>query len=167
MSIYKDLIDNIDNNGFLSYKFDITKYYNKINASYNIGGADAFYIFNNKFDNTYRDDNTIIDIINKFKKEYDVKNTYKELLDFLDSNEEYLLVYNIDCINEYFIKNKKDIEPEYIYKLSQHIIKETNNVELLKLGIYFICQFDLGKIDEKIVLDLALCDEFTFYSLFY
>ena len=167
MSIYKDLINNIDDNGFLSHKFDITKYYNKVNASYNVGGADAFYIFNNKFDNIYKDDNTIVDIINKFKKDYDVKKTYKKLIEFLESNDEFLIIYNIDYINEFFIKNKKDIEPEHIYKLSQYIIKETNNIELLKLGIYFLCQFDLGKIDEKIVLDLALCDEFTFYCLFY
>ncbi len=166
MSIYKDLKDNIDNYGYLSYKFDISKY-SKVNASYNLGGADAFYIFSNNFDSEYREDRFIVNLLEKFKDNYDIKDFCSKLDEYISNREDFLLVYNIDFINEYFIKNKKDIKPEFVYKLSRYIISETDNVEALKLGIYLLCQFDLGKIDKKIILDLALCDEFTFYTLFY
>jgi len=166
LSIYNDLKDNIDNNGYLSYKFDISKY-SKVNASYNLGGADAFYIFSNNFDNEYREDKFIINLFEKFKDNYDIKDFCSKLEEYINNREDFLLIYNIDFINEYFINNKKDIKPEFVYKLSRYIIAETDNVEVLKLGIYLLCQFDLGKIDKKIILDLALCDEFTFYSLFY
>ena len=168
MSIYKDLISNIDDNGFLSYKFDINKYNtNKINTSYSPGGADAFYVFSNKFDSSYKEDNTIIDLLEDFKNDYDIKNFYTDLVNYIEDKDDYLLLYNIDYINEYFSKNRDSIKPEMIYKLSKYIINETDNTEALKLGIYLISQFDLGRIDKKMILDLALCDEFTFYSLFY
>ena len=168
MSIYKDLISNIDDNGFLSYKFDINKYNtNKINTSYSPGGADAFYVFSNKFDSSYKEDNTIIDLLEDFKNDYDIKKFYTDLVNYIEDKDDYLLLYNIDYINEYFSKNRDSIKPEMIYKLSKYIINETDNTEALKLGIYLISQFDLGRIDKKMILDLALCDEFTFYSLFY
>lgn len=168
MSIYKDLKDNIDSNGYLSYKFDLSKYVKKeFNSSYNFGGADAFYIFSNKFDNSYRDDKFIINLFEDYKNNYDIKKFCSRLNDYFDVNDDFLLVYNIDYINEYFINNKKDIKPENVYKLSKYIIENTDNIEMVKLGIFLLCQFDLGKIDKKIILDLALCDEFTFYSLFY
>ena len=168
MSIYKDLKDNIDEYGYLSYKFDINKYCKeKINASYNLGGADAFYVFSNKFDNEYREDNHIINLFEEYKDDYDIHKFYSKLKEFITDRDDFLLIYNIDYINEYFINNKKDIKPENVYKLSKYIINETNNIEILKLGIFLLCQFDLGRIDKAIILDLALCDEFTFYSLFY
>ena len=168
MSIYKDLISNIDDNGFLSYKFDINKYNtNKINTSYNPGGADAFYVFSNKFDSSYKNDNTIINLFEEFKEDYDIEKFYNNLVDYIESKDDYLLLYNIDYINEYFINNRDSIKPEMVYKLSKYIIDETDNTEVLKLGIYLVSQFDLGRIDKKMILDLALSDEFTFYALFY
>ncbi len=119
MSIYKDLINNIDDNGFLSYKFDINKYNtNKINTSYSPGGADAFYVFSNKFDSSYKTDNTIIDLIEGFKDDYDIKKFYTDLVNYIEDKDDYLLLYNIDYINEYFSKNRNSIKPEMIYKLS-------------------------------------------------
>ncbi len=168
MSIYKDLKESIDSNGYLSYKFDISKYCkDEINSSYNLGGADAFYIFSNQYDSEYREDKFIINLLEDYKNNYDINRFCTKFEDFLDNNRDFLLIYNIDYINEYFIKNKKYILPENIYKLSKYIINNTNNVEILKFGIYLLNQFDLGRIDRGIILDLALCDEFTFYCLFY
>ena len=168
LSIYNDLKDNIDENGYLSYKFDLANYCKeKINASYNYGGADAFYVFSNQFDNEYREDKHIINLFEEFKDDYDIEKFYNKLDKFLEDREDFLLIYNIDYINEYFINNKKDIRPENIYKLSKYIINRSSNIEMLKLGIFLLSQFDLGNKDKKIILDLALCDEFTFYTLFY
>ena len=88
-------------------------------------------IFSNKFDSIYKEDNTIIDLLEDFKDDYDIKKFYTDLVNYIEDKVDYLLVYNIDYINEYFTKNRDSIKPEMVYKLSKYIINETDNTEAL------------------------------------
>ena len=166
--LYKDLIKNIDD-GKLSHKFNIFKYYeyNDIHLNYIPGGVDATYIFGGNHEVPYNDSFAIIDIIQRYNTTRDYKECAKELNDYFNRNKDHLLIYSIDRVNESFMELQDELNSIYIYELALYIINNISNVEAIKLAIFFLSFINLGENDDKILYNLALCDEFTFFVLFY
>ena len=166
--LYKDLVENIVD-GKISHKFNIFKYYdfNDIHLDYIPGGVDATYIFGGNHEASYNDSPAIINIILKHNTTRNYKECAKELNDYFSINGDHLLIYSIDKINEAFIGLQDELNSIYIYELALYIINNINKVEAIKLAIFFLSFINIGENDKKIIYNLALCDEFTFFVLFY
>lgn len=166
--LYKELVKNIED-GKLSHKFNIYKYYefNDIHLDYIPGGVDATYIFGGNHEALYNDSSAIIDIIVRHNSIRDYKECAKDLDNYFYRNRDHLLIYSIDKINEEFVGLQDELNSIYIYELALYIINNLNSVEAIKLAIFFLSFINIGENDSKMLYNLALCDEFTFFVLFY
>ena len=131
-----------------------------------LGGVDSEYLFfHNKSD--YDDSDFIVKTIKKYSSKYDIKTCYKELRIYFDKNIDHILINSMDEVNKKLVDIKEKIKPEFIYELGKKIIHTTKNIELFKLGIYLLGVVIIDEKDKSDLLQIALCDEFTFYCLYY
>ena len=131
-----------------------------------LGGVDSEYLFfHNKSD--YDDSDFIVKTIKKYSSKYDIKTCYSELRNYFNKNIDHILINSMDEVNKKLVDIKEKIKPEFIYELGKKIIHTTKNIELFKLGIYLLGVVIIDEKDKSDLLQIALCDEFTFYCLYY
>ncbi len=165
--IYSDLVKNIDSDLNLNKEFDLYSYYDKddIHRKYGLGLIDADFLLTGYRLANYDDSDKIIKII----KKYDFNNVLAcllELNDFFKTNK-HILMYSVDNFSSKFDKIKLDLDSNYIYKLSRYLITKADNTEAIKLGILLLSNLVLNEEDKKMIINLSLCDEFTFYCTYY
>ena len=131
-----------------------------------LGGVDSEYlVFNNKKD--YDDSDFIVKCILKYNKKMDTKSCIKEITDYFKKNSLHILINSIDNVNKKLVDKKDKIDPNYILKLGLDIIHKTKNIEVFKLGIYLLSVVIIDEPTKRDILKIALCDEFSFYCLFF
>ena len=132
-----------------------------------LGGVDAEYLFFNNKNTDYDDSDFIVKSIKKYSSKNDIKTCYSELRKYFNKNYNHILIYSMDEVNKKMLDLKEKIKPEFIYELGKKIIHTTKNVELFKLGIYLLGVVIIDENDRSDLLKIAVCDEFTFYCVFY
>ena len=157
--IYKKIIKN-------DYDFNDLYKDNDPHKYIPLGGVDSEYLFfHNKSD--YDDSDFIVKTIKKYSSKYDIKTCYSELRNYFNKNIDHILINSMDEVNKKLVDIKEKIKPEFIYELGKKIIHTTKNIELFKLGIYLLGVVIIDEKDKSDLLQIALCDEFTFYCLYY
>ena len=165
--IYRDLCKNIDDDLNLNIDFNLYSYFDKddIHRNYGLGLIDADFLLTGYKLEEYDDSDKFIKII----KKYDLNNVLACSLEindyFVDTH--HILIYSIDNFNKKFEIIKEDTDSNYIYKLAKYLITKSNNIETIKLGIVLLSYVILNEEDIKMIINLSLCDEFTFYCSYY
>ena len=132
-----------------------------------LGGVDAEYLVFNNRNVDYDDTKFIIDTLLKYSKDNDFNKTYSELNKYFNKNIDHILIYYIDNLNKVLVDNKKKLDPTFILNVGNKIIHTTKNIELFKLGIYFLSCVVISEETRSEIILFSLCDEFSFYCLFY
>ena len=165
--IYKDLVKYIDSDFNLNKEFDLYKYFkdDDIHKNFGLGLIDADFLLTSYKLDDYDDSNKLINII----KKHDINNVLVCLLEINDffNNNRHILIYSIDNFSNKFSELKDKLDSNYIYKLSKYLITKSDNVEAIKLGIVLLSKLVLNEEDIKMIINLSLCDEFTFYCVYY
>ncbi len=166
-SIYKYICKNIQNNGKLKDSFNLDIYNNTSNGElkFALGALDGINYYHTKIET----DEELFDyIIEKFKEvnAENIEETANGVVEYFNSSEKRVLA-TIDNILEWIIQNKDVIDFNSIFRLALYLVIESTSIEALKIAIGIIGLIDLSNEKELIdvLIRLALCDEFTLYSM--
>ncbi len=165
--IYKDLVKNIDTDLNLDKKFNLYSYFDDkdIHKNYGLGLIDADFLLTGYKLDKYDDSEKLINIIKKNNID-SVLECFIKINDYFKKNH-HILIYSVDNFSSKFDKMKFDFDSKYIYKLSRYLITRSDNVESIKFGILLLSNLILSEEDNKMIINLSLCDEFTFYCVYY
>lgn len=168
-SIFEYIEKNIQRNGTLSEKFDLSKYKHLQPNELNFADGMIDYCFPIAED--YEAMNLLIDIMKQLKDTKEtminnisvIDNYYNKNPDkhILGSVNEFLRVIMQDCQRE-----NKQYDEQLIYQWALYMMLFAKEIETVKIGIAIIGLFSIGK-NEKIVQlleKLSLCEEFTKYT---
>ena len=166
-SIYKYICQNIQNNGKLKDTFNLDIYDNTHNEELKFapGALDGINYYHSKIESDEEVFNYIIEKLKKINVE-NIEETANDIVEYFNNSEKKVLA-TIDSILEWIIENKYVIDFNSVFRLALYLVIESNSIEALKIAIGIIGLIDLSKEKElkDVLIRLALCDEFTLYSI--
>ena len=163
-SIFKRIKANIAEDGKLSQDFDLERPKAPNEMKFAPGSMDGAGIFNHynleeRVDKATQIEKLIKNHIRKGNKAY-----IKELETIFN---DLRAIEVVDSLLQGLRDTHDDIEPLQIFEFGYNLVKTNTEPELVKIGISLLGLFDLGEHEsiKDIVVTLALCDEFTLYSV--
>lgn len=165
-SIYKYICRNIQENGKLKEDFNLDRYdkNNKSGIRFALGMIDGINLYHATIETDEELKSYITEKLKEVNRE-NIETTEEEIENYLKISEKRMLG-NIDDILRWILNNST-IDFDSIARMAICLIIETTNIEALKMAIGIIGLIDLS--DRKELIDIltkiALCDEFTLYSI--
>ncbi len=164
-SIYDYILKKIDNNGKLPFYFNLKKYRHMEEDS--LWFADGFLDYCMK----PMEDPDILDLLKDIILDLNDENVdiKRSLVDhYYYNNKSKSILATIDEFTDWIRENTETIDPNELFKFGVHLLISSREIESVKIGITIFEFFDVEENPEikKVLLRLALCNEFTFYTLF-
>ena len=72
----------------------------------------------------------------------------------------------VDFIQEYILSHRDTLFPSFFRLYAWNLVQNSDNTELVKIGLSLFEFFELTEDEKNIVRTLALSDEFTFFAIF-
>lgn len=165
-SIFENICNNIQENGKLNPRFDINKYIEDEDIlGFEPGTLDgiARYHMQEKEDKRFK--NYIIKIL-KSTDEENIQEQAEIITEYIIKNKKRAYP-TIHTISSWIINNADSINFSAIVKLGIYLAITSTNVEAVKIGISIIGLADISENKGliEILTKLALCEEFTLYSI--
>ena len=164
LSAYEQIKANITIDGKLPHDFTLEEKPAPNQIGYIPGAMDGIGVFH--MSSSRNEKKTIKKIGSLFKKYFktDSEKYIGGIERLLTDNR---AISMIDSILEDIRIDHESIDLNKVVALSLNLIKTSDNIELIKIGIGLLGLFDLGGFDEAIetVITLALYDDFTLYTV--
>jgi len=168
-SIYETILKNLDKDGTLprSFSIDDKKSYLTDEIRVMPGAKEGMLIFHTSIAKPYKVVEKFVKILKKdwkLKKQKSIKKIKKLV-------HKYQLITFVDPLLDYIRKNHEGINPEAVFEYAKHLAFESDDAELVKLGIalfglVIINDDERGEIINKLIT-LSVYEEFTLYVVTY
>jgi len=164
LSIYERIKSNIGDDGKLSNDFTLNEEAPPTELAYAPGAMDGIGVYHMGGSRDLKTETErIVCLIRKYLKTGDVS----LINDIEVALTEHRALFLVDPLLQSIRENKDSIDINKLIEFAVSLVKTSENTELVKLGISFLGLFDLGKYESinNIVAIIALCDEFTLFSV--
>ena len=162
LSIYELIVTNIDVDGKLPQTFSLEEENDPNQIKFMIGAMDGILAYHSAGGNEKKA-KKVITLLRKYFETG--KEKYIAGVELVLSDNSTISV--IDPIRQNIRDNQKDINMGRIFELSLHIVKTSDNIEMVKLGMGLLGLFDIDESDEVrgVITTLSLYEEFTLYAV--
>jgi len=163
LSAYEQIKANLDANGKLPHTFSLEEKPAPNQIGFMPGAMDGVGIFHV---GGGKEERVIKKVDSLLRKHFKTgKEKYVAKIENMLTNSRTISV--IDPILESIRNDHKGINPGDVFQSSLHIVKTSNNVELIKLGIGLLGLFDIDESNEaqEVIITLSSYDDFTLYAV--